>query len=149
MAKSHWDAMTVSIQSLVTQLNEGKNYISKIRRLSESMDVSPDVSPDDLISLWTLSADMMCVLSSDYNILHANEAWSFLGYTAEDLVGSSLLKLVNNDDLNTVRRYLDQHIEAIRLKCGLKNKSGGVINVDISISRCRAGKCYLICRSAE
>ena len=141
--------MTVSIQSLVTQLNEGRNYISKIRRLSESMDVSPDVSPDDLISLWALSPDMMCVLSADYNILHANEAWSSLGYTSDEIIGSSLLKLVNTECQAIVRRYLDQHIEAIRFKCELKNKSGGDVNVDISISRCRAGKCYLICRSAE
>jgi diguanylate cyclase (GGDEF)-like protein/PAS domain S-box-containing protein len=61
----------------------------------------PNPSFHDLRKLFELSVDLLCVSASDGNILAVNPAYlSAFGYTEEELIGTSFLRMIHPQDLD-------------------------------------------------
>ncbi len=139
--------MSPTLKGLVGQLRENSGYISKIRKLTETLDSQEDINVDDLMSLWSLSSDLMAVLTSSYDFISVNNAWSKLGYEKTEFESINLIDIIADTDKINVRRSLEGHIGSIKFKCRIKTKTDyNVVGVEIAISECRCGKCYLVSR---
>ena len=144
-------AMSPSLLGLVGDMMEGRGFISKIRKLSETLETVSDITPDDLTGFWSHSTDLLAVLSDSYTIMNANDAWAkCLGYVLTELKGVELASVIANTDTHKLKRYLKHHEGSVKVDLKFKSKnSNSLVHASVSISPVVKGKCYMIARTKE
>ena len=63
----------------------------------------------NLKTFFDVSLDLLCIRDLDRKIVRVNKAWeTFLGYTVEELEGSSMLGLIHPDDIEASTGLMEQ-----------------------------------------
>lgn len=139
--------MSPSLKGLVGELMQNSGYISKIRKLTESLDRSSEIAPDDFTKLWSYTTDMLAVLDDVYGFVNVNDSWTALGYETNELKTMSLFDVILNSDLIKIKRRLKNHDKSviIDIKLKIKDTTKSVL-ANLNISPIHEGKCYLIAR---
>ncbi|RZL09969.1 MAG: PAS domain S-box protein [Rubrivivax sp.] len=101
-----------------TDIDDQKSAQMELARLNASLETRVEQRTRDRDRLWRLSTDIMLLARFDGTIEAVNPAWNtLLGWPQEDLLGTSFMDLVHEDDQDATAA------EAMRLSDGLTTRS--------------------------
>lgn len=101
------------------------------------------------MAIFENSADVICTLDSDFNLVVANTALEKLfGFRRQGLIGSSFFKLVPDQDVEWVRKRLKElgvTSGSSSFESGMLTASGSIIDVILSVRWSAIDRLYFCC----
>lgn len=133
--------------SFVCELKEGKQRISKLKKLNEQLE-----SKANLQEFWDISPDLFAVMTPCGYLVAVNDAWTqALGYTKQELLNKSWLDMISQDDLSKTYDAVKvlNKTDIVRFVNKCIRKDGSELLLEYSIKKIVDGRCYVIARVVD
>ena len=96
------------VTAILRDVNERRMAVDALRLLNRTLEKRVAQSTADRNRMWTLSTDIMMVAGLGGTIGSVNPAWTqLLGWTEDDLIGSSILEFVVAEERGGLRAELE------------------------------------------
>lgn len=90
----------VSFIGVVYDITETKRSEARLRTLTQALEERVETRTQERDRVWNLSRDLLSITGPDSVYRAVNPAWeTLLGYTPEDMVGTTMGRLVHPDDI--------------------------------------------------
>lgn len=131
------NAICISTRQTLEPVVDGKDELANLDRVLHSVDAAIEEALTSERNLINYAADLVFSVDRQGKFLSVNPfSKSMLGYDPDELIGTSVLKLIAADDLEQVKKLLSSNYkgrENLLFETRMQARSGGLIETSWSV----------------